>query len=252
MLETTRLNADTSDGIEESWSHVLTDLGIPNATLVWPRPQDTNRIFHRVYRCGDQIYKIDLRSQLPENRYRFGNLREEYDILASCRDLERIPTAIAYFERGDYQVAMYQVIAGDTWDVESLNLFSVLRHLCQVARILIQLTHRGIAHRDLRSHNVWLTEKGEIALLDFDKAKRTSRVRTFYENFLKSNDSKTGFYGSFAGLLARVITPKIPRAILLGLLLLRWIVSLPCRIARRAVIGLRDFLVRRDTGVKEL
>ena len=85
-----------------------------------------------------------------------------------------------------------EYIRGDNWEalvmplVDGVTLESLIPHTSWRTRVglllktvteLHQMHERGIAHCDLRPDNVIVTPKGDVRLVDFDRAIRTGRFR---------------------------------------------------------------------------
>jgi predicted Ser/Thr protein kinase len=192
----------------ELWNETLTQLGILDGVLL--RGGEEDRPQRRVYKGKGRIYKIHMVSAMSAEQGTPGALRQEYEILQSCQGAVSVPRPLEYIETGDAEVAVYEELSGAGWRGSGLDVGSALGGLWDVAKVLWQLSWRGIAHRDLRVHNVWVDGNGRIVLLDFDKARRCSPGRAFFENFVKKRRSRERFCGSFAGLVARVLGPKVP------------------------------------------
>src|SRR5690242_3075423 len=96
------------------WADALHEAGIDaeKVELIQASPLDWGR---RVYRQGDLIHKIVLRSYSTTIKERNRDLREEFEILESLRGLQGVPEARGCTSVADVDVLTMRAVEGVPW-----------------------------------------------------------------------------------------------------------------------------------------
>ena len=139
-----------------------------------------------VYLAHDEILDRDvalkvLRSQHAENEEFVKLFRREARSAAALNHPNVVP--VYYWGRsedGRYYMTMEYVSGGTLKDRvgESLNPSTVIRLGLQVADALEFAHERGVVHRDVKPHNILLTEAGEARVADFGIARAANATTT--------------------------------------------------------------------------
>jgi serine/threonine-protein kinase len=139
-----------------------------------------------VYLAHDEILDRDvalkvLRSQHAENEEFIKLFRREARSAAALNHPNVVP--VYYWGRsedGRYYMTMEYVSGGTLKDRvgESLNPSTVIRLGLQVADALGFAHERGVVHRDVKPHNILLTEAGEARVADFGIARAANATTT--------------------------------------------------------------------------
>ncbi len=139
---------------------------------------DGQRLFVKVlgsgHRAADLLFRLYrwLRFRHPGDRRPYVSLRRavEHEALGSLQASNRgIPTprflAIADVG-GDGMMLTYQAVHGRSLDSLPAEALTDER-LEQIWRLILKLHDSGVAHRDLRLANIFLSAEGEMYLIDF-------------------------------------------------------------------------------------
>jgi len=166
---------------ESLWLSCLQRLGIGKARLVSRSSYDFAR---RTYEQDGYLYKIVLRDYESTQHLRRQTLAGEYDVVRGCSDIPGIPLAVEYREVCGMEYVRFQYLAARS--LMDLGSSAVRRTTItwRLIPILFGLSSRGVVHNDLRADNILVGDEGNVFLVDFDQAIRTSAARAYALNCL--------------------------------------------------------------------
>lgn len=203
---------------ECTWQACLAALGNPDATLL----QSTSHLpQQRVYRCGNNIaVKLQNLSIQSDGVIATGDLQNEYRLLAeSLAGLRGIPQVRRLVERPEFIALEYEFVPGEPLmprieNSTSLTFSDICKVCVWLVPLLFRVSMRGVAHNDLKPWNIIRTIDNRLALIDFDRASKTSIPNALYRNFLalKGHTQCT----SFAYIVGKFLKPMAPKR------LVRW------------------------------
>jgi serine/threonine protein kinase/tetratricopeptide (TPR) repeat protein len=133
-----------------------------------------------VYRARDTMLERDvavkvLPSEIAENEDRRARFEREAKALAALSH----PNTVSIFDFGidnGVAYAVMELLEGRTLaeeiDAGALDIEDSLEHAVRIVRGLGAAHAKGILHRDLKPQNVFLTDDGQLKILDFGLAKR--------------------------------------------------------------------------------
>ena len=199
------------DKLEVEWEGCLESFGINGGQLL------QSRLYQRVYVIGENVYKVQHhRARQHTKLYR--NLKDEFKFLQKCAGIKGVPQVMDFRESTSGQCLGYSRIAGlplsPNRDPEPfLRGFALWSVVAQVGVRLWRISVRGVAHNDLRMHNILCSPDGDAYLLDFDLASLHSRIGAFYRNFFKLRKVEPDFYAGFPYLVGVALAQQLPRIV---------------------------------------
>jgi len=209
----TALGRDTAH--DARWREVLARLDLAGAKLVQARPE---RPGQRTYVAGRMVYKMYLVGSAPGDEERADRLRRGFEMVRRCADIGAVPRAMWERREAGVQVCAYATVPGARpIDSPAFGIFRTAAGMAQLARVLCQLSWRGIAHNDLFPSNVIIGANGRCYLIDFDSATHETRFRAFWRNFvrgrakLRDGQPKWSFAKLAKALLIRHISRWSPK-----------------------------------------
>jgi serine/threonine protein kinase len=201
------------DGTGSVWDEFLTAFNIESATLL---RQSTDDPFRRVYlvRCYSCVYKIVALRYETSSHLREQYLAGEFSILEHCAGIPGVPSAIAHYKRGEFEVLVMDRLPGEpladlhpSW----LQLFIILTKL---AVILVRLSWRGVSHNDILPTNVLVTSKAAVSLVDFDQASRNKFWVALVKQFTGINIGESKVSNSLVTIFTECLKKKLPPRII--------------------------------------
>lgn len=183
--------------MNDRWQERLDRLGLSSATLIGQSASDTA---YRAYRLNGRAYKVAARND--HGPYRQQTLQGEFAVLRRCEGIAGVPAAFAYRTVEELEVLEASFAPGRPLYVSGLPLTTRLRAFARLAKILIELSRRGVSHNDVKRDNVLIDDRGYVTLIDFDQAITTSRYSAAMRNFLgRGKPVQVPVWGSFFSLL---------------------------------------------------
>ena len=201
--------------IEHLWRRCLEDLGISEASRLCQQRNGgvtERRMGQRTYAFAGRVYKISLREIEPTGSMPWGDTKREFELISMCRDLPAIPEAIEFIETNEYQAAVYRWVDAVSMIDPSIGIWKSCIATARLAPTLLRLSRRGIAHNDVMPNNVLISPRGQIYLIDFDRATVCSRTEAIVRNFLKYREQcdPVLFFGSLAKLVRVQLGARMP------------------------------------------
>ncbi|MDA0323395.1 MAG: phosphotransferase [Verrucomicrobia bacterium] len=179
----------------QDWEDALTRLDLQGLTPYWVSDDDPGR---RAYVKGDRLYKIVLHGHAVTTRSRNRTLKEEFEILETCRGIAGVPAPLDFTTWRDADALIMERVDGHHLVVRDVS-FSLMRDALRRLHALLEtLSERGIVHNDLRPENLLLTADGGLVLIDFDQA-TTADPETAADLNLRRPRSE-GLYHSLPGI----------------------------------------------------
>jgi len=166
---------------ESLWPSCLRRLGIGTARLVSRSSYDFGR---RTYEQDGYLYKIVLRDYETTQNSRRQTLAGEYAVVRDCSGVPGIPLAVEYRQMCGMEFIRFQYLAARSLADLGSSAFRRVMITWQLLPILARLSSRKVVHNDLRADNILVCDKGNVFLVDFDQAIRTSAARAWALNFL--------------------------------------------------------------------
>lgn len=186
--------------------------------LVAKSPFDQGR---RVYRIGENAWKVVCKSLTTSQSKRRANLEQEYKILECLDGAQIAPRPLGFFAQGDFEWIAIEWIHGRKCGSKK-GLVPNIQDLCKAWNALNRLSCLGISHGDVRPSNLLFNDAGQCIIIDFDQATNVGRFNAFISNIV--GVAKSGRTISFLYLCRVTMSPIIPR-----------LLKSPVRALRRAV-----------------
>ncbi len=149
----------------------------------------------KTFLLNDVIIKSRKLDEDRSAHLRHNDLKNEYEILKLSDAVKSIPKALYYHKNELYEFLFLSYLPGVQLRNLQLSFFQTVKVTIQVLKILVRLSGKRICHNDVTPHNVLLTDKNNVSLVDFDQAVRTTFVKAFAGNILgiKSGESKVSY-----------------------------------------------------------
>lgn len=167
----------------------------------------------RIYRLGGRIAKVRrvakepiIRAQdLKESTIRTQDQWGEFNILSRLNHVGGICKNIKYYKEGEWELISYDYVRGTSLENilnEKPNVvnFSIL---WKILRIIIAVNRHGIVHGDTNPDNIIISEKGEVYLVDFDRAQELQFPWSTVVDIFGINVGKNFSSFNFTRLLGR-------------------------------------------------
>jgi predicted Ser/Thr protein kinase/SAM-dependent methyltransferase len=205
--EISTLPADRSSG---PWERVWPALAIPEPELVAVSHSDPSR---RTYRSGQLLYKIVLVEYESSSRVRAQSLTGEYAMLRRCSGVPGIPRVFAVMQKPGIDCLSMAFVDGTLLEERQLSLraFAVVAFL--LARTLLGLSVRGVAHNDVLPTNVIVSNNNLPYLIDFDQAVLTTPLNAMMLNFLGNGRSEAMVHNGLLQFLIIMTKRSLPRRV---------------------------------------
>ncbi len=166
------------------WKALLASLGAEDAVLLSVSPFDPGGN-HRVYRHRDKVIKVVMgRPDERRDRKRRRTLEEEFNILAASSDISAVPDPIAFEKNGTAAILVQRYVEGEDISsvIEQRHALPLKLLLLDLPLVLFRLSAKHICHNDLVPRNILVSGPGNLYLIDFDQAERTSVIEALLRN----------------------------------------------------------------------
>jgi Tol biopolymer transport system component len=169
-----------------------------------------------VYRARDHRLGRDVAIKvLPAALSRDGERMRRFEQEARAAAALNHPNILAVFDIGTHEASPYlvtELLEGETLrertKARALSARKAVDYAQQVARGLIAAHDKGILHRDLKPENIFVTNDGQVKILDFGLAKL---VRP--EGDASASDSPTLASGTAAGVVLGTVGYMSPEQV---------------------------------------
>jgi tRNA A-37 threonylcarbamoyl transferase component Bud32 len=166
------------------WETLLASLGAEDAVLLSVSPFDPAGN-HRVYRHRDTVIKVVMNGpDEPDDHTWRRTLEEEFNLLAASSDIAAVPEPIAFRKNGTAAILVQRYVEGE--DISSLierrRTLPLKLLLLDLPLVLFRLSAKRICHNDLVPRNILISRPGNLHLIDFDQAERTSVIEALLRN----------------------------------------------------------------------
>jgi len=171
----------------DPWGVVLASLGLEAAE---PLGGSVHSPARRTYRAGDRCVKVRL--LVPDRSPRRQDLRGEWEILHLAAGIPHVPGALDYARRDGFEALTVAAADGQPFGLRRQSWGEYALTVARLSWTLLRLAARGIAHGDVTPGNVLVDAAGVPALIDFDQAQVTSRLRALRQTLLGRRGESTG------------------------------------------------------------
>ena len=161
-----------ASSISELWTQCERELGLSSKTRVTVRQIDP---FRRVYVGSDQVVKVEFLERMLTASVRRRGLEGELQIYKDCQHTKGVGRAIALTAKNEYTALYLERHAGEPFDVENASWVQVFSVVIQLVAISLRLAKLGVAHNDFIPSNILIGTSGEVSLIDFDQATKSTQ-----------------------------------------------------------------------------
>lgn len=194
--------------LQDTWSEVLSALGLSEAKLIAVSSFD---LYRRVYRKDRKIYKVVVANKETSSHLRSLDLAGEFKLLSAVSGVSGVPVVLEYNEVGDYKSLTLEYIEGTSLAFSKPKLFRFWVIIMQLSVILGRLSLCGVSHNDIRFDNVLCTGDGRVWLIDFDQATQGTVPGAFARNFIGLTLNKQIVHHSLITLVKNWLQLTLPR-----------------------------------------
>ena len=191
---------------QKLWMKCISTYRLESATLIAESPLDK---FRRTYCLNNYIYKVVISKFETSSHLRVNDIEAEYIILKEIGDIPGIPSAIAHYRTGEFQVLVIERLPGKLLANLQISWLRLLSVLAKLSIIIFRLARRGISHNDILPTNVLIASDGSVSLIDFDQATHSGFWVALMGQFTGINGGINKIHGSLFGILKLHVMKKV-------------------------------------------
>lgn len=161
------------------WSDIEADLGLSG---------DVERVIvrdergSRIYLCKDTVIKAQLvHSSFRGHRF-FQDLEAEAESLMLLARAVPVPKVIDFWRDSTKAVLVQERVTGTPLHRATLRFAALPFLLVRLARVAFRLCGLRVVHGDLNVHNIMLSSRGDLTIIDFGMAQKASLRQCVWHN----------------------------------------------------------------------
>jgi len=184
---------------------------VENLLFIYRSEMDPSR---KTYLLNDVIIKSHKLDEDKTKHRRQNDLKKEYEILKRGESVNNIPKALYYCKSESYEILFIGYLPGIQLLNLRLSFTELIKVVARLSVILFRLSLNGICNNDIIPHNILITEKMKVSLIDFDQAIITSPLKAILTQFfgIKTGESKVSY--SISTVLKDYFSKRFPNAAL--------------------------------------
>jgi predicted Ser/Thr protein kinase len=165
-------------------------------------PYDSARSVHYI---NNNIYKVLDSNKSLSNSQRYNSLKKESEILVHLSEIAGTPKNVEYGSQENFEYIKYDYIKAKPINKLANNAENSMRNIeFLIIRLLLAISFKGVAHRDIKPEKILIDEERKVYLIDFDQAAMTSIVSALRQNIFGTIGAKPAVHGSWYTLRKKI------------------------------------------------